>query len=70
MPDTDEKRVHASPIARARAFIDSMKRDTVPPARWASAIAASLPDGSSSPCSIALTPISLPRGSSPTPEPV
>ena len=36
----------------------------------ASAIAASLPDGSSSPCSSALTLTRLPRGSRPTPEPV
>ena len=41
-----------------------------PAARWASAIAASLPDGSSSPCSIVLMPIHLPLGSTPTPEPV
>jgi hypothetical protein len=48
-PSGEEKCVHASPIARARRFISATKRLTVPPAFCASAIAASLPDGSSSP---------------------
>ena len=65
-----ENRVQASPIACARWFISRTNRRTLPPAaRWASAIAASLPETSSSPWSIVCTPISLPRGSSPTPEP-
>ncbi len=62
--------MHASPIARARRFMRSTKRGTLPAARMASAIAASLPDGSSSPCSSAPTLTRLPRGSRPTPEPV
>ena len=49
-PSGEEKRVQARPIARARRFISATKRSTVPPPAFcASAIAASLPDGSSSP---------------------
>ena len=59
------------PIARARAFISADEaRARVPLTRWASAIAASLPEGSSSPWSIVSTPMRRPRGSSPTPEPL
>ena len=47
-----------------------MNARTEPAACCASAIAASLPDGSSSPCSIVLTAIRLPRLNMPTPEPV
>ena len=63
-----EKREHSSPIRLARRVHQPHEAGHASaPARWASAIAASLPDGSSSPCSIVLTPIHLPRGSRPTP---
>jgi hypothetical protein len=70
MPLTVVKCVQARPMVRARSFISAMKRGWLPAARSASAIAASLPDGSSRPCSIVRTGMLLPRGSSPTPEPV
>src|SRR5690349_3297934 len=43
---------------------------TVPLTRWASAIAASLPDGSRRPLSIVSSLMRLPRGRRPTPEPL
>ena len=57
------------PIARARRFISATKRGTVPLTLCASAIAASLPDGSSRPLSIVSTPMRRPRWNIPTPEP-
>ena len=70
IPLTDEKRVQTSPIAFARRFISATNLACDSAARSASAIAASLPDGSSSPYSSVRTWICLPRGSSPTPDPV
>ena len=54
--------MQSRPIRRARSFISvDEARARVPAARWASAIAASLPDGSSSPLSIVSTPDPLAR---------
>jgi hypothetical protein len=68
-PSGDENRLHVRPIAAARAFISPTKPWIVPPACSASARAASLPDGSSSPYSIVATRIRFPRRNIPTPEP-
>ena len=61
--------MHIRPIAWARSFIIATNRGTVLAVRWASAIAASLPDGSINPYNMALNPTHLPFGSTPTPEP-
>ena len=58
------------PNARACSFIRVTNLETVPLTRWASAIAASLPDGSSRPLSIVSSLMRLPRGSTPTAEPL
>ena len=48
-PCGEEKCEQSSPMRRARVFIAATNLGTLPAARWASAIAASLPDGSISP---------------------
>src|SRR3954469_2968594 len=57
-------------MSSACAFIVTTKLRTVPLTRWASAIAASLPLGSSSPLSSVSSLTRLPRGSTPTPDPL
>jgi hypothetical protein len=69
-PSGELKRVQARPRSPARSFIRRTKAATVPLTRWASAMAASLPDGSSSPLSIVSSLMRLPLGSTPTAEPL
>ena len=69
-PSGELKRVHASPRSPARSFMRCTKPATVPLMRWASAMAASLPEGSSSPLSIVSSLMRLPLGSTPTAEPL
>ena len=70
-PSGELKRVHDEPEV-AGALVHALARSaaTVPLMRWASAMAASLPEGSSSPLSIVSSLMRLPLGSTPTAEPL